>query len=73
MTDGATTKTVWGYEFGTGSDASGMVPFDFIVFLPTGVSMSAVSSAAETDLIGSTRQVADVNGVLTNPVGFSPQ
>ena len=73
MTDGATTKTVWGYEFATSTDNGHVTPFDFIVFLATGESISAVSNNVQTDVIGSTRQIADVNGVLTNPVGFTPQ
>jgi len=49
------------------------VDFDFVVFLPSGNTLSAASSNPATQLVGSTRQIADINGVLVNPVGFSPQ
>ena len=47
--------------------------FDFVVFLRAGDSLKATASTAACRLDGSTRQIADVNGVLVNPVGFNPQ
>lgn len=73
MSDGLSTKTIWGYQYATGSDSSFITTFDFTVFLGTGESISGVSDNAQTDIIGSSRQVADVNGVLVNPDGFTPQ
>lgn len=73
MSDGFSSKTVWGYEYATGSDSSAIIGYDFIVFLSTGESISGVSTNTQTDIIGSSRQIADVNGVLVNPAGFTPQ
>ena len=70
MTDGLSVKTVWGYQYATGSDSSAITNFDFIVWLASGESISGVSDAAETDLIGSSRQIADSTGTLTNPSGY---
>ena len=46
--------------------------FDFTVFVAAGVSITATSSDG-CSINGSTRQVADINGVLVNPSGFNPQ
>jgi hypothetical protein len=72
LTDGTTTKKI--YEIGTfaSSDTYGVViNVDFIVFLNTGESLTATSNNTVTSLIGSTRQVADINGNLVNPDGFT--
>lgn len=47
--------------------------YDFVVFLAAGQSISAISNDTRAYLVGSSRQIADVNGVLVNPSGFSPQ
>ena len=74
MTDGLTVKTVWAHFNKSASTAiNTSVTFDFVVFLASGESISAVSNSANTKIIGSSRQVADVNGVLVNPSGFTPQ
>lgn len=74
MSDGLSTKTIWkanvrqaGTSFG-----SGQVQFDFIVFLASGESISAVASDGAS-MVGSYRQIANVNGDLVNPSGFTPQ
>lgn len=73
MSDGATTKVVWSFEWAGVSGVSffAAVPFDFIVFLAAGDSMNALSDTTNGNLAGSTRQIATVNGVLNNPTGFS--
>ena len=74
MTDGATIKTVWGHNQNSVSgERLTVIQFDFVVFLSSGDSISAVSPNANSRLIGSSRQIADVNGTLTNPSGFTPQ
>jgi len=45
---------------------------DFTVFLAAGDSISAVSDSAFSLMHGSVRQIADVNGNLVNPSGFTP-
>ena len=74
MSDGLSTKNVWKFT----ADASGdklsyNTQFDFTVFLGSGESISAVSDSGGAFLQGSSRQIADVNGNLVNPVGFNPQ
>ena len=74
MTDGATTKTVWAHKMNSGSlEQIENEKFDLIVFLTVGDSISAVSSAAGCFILGSSRQIADSNGTLVQPVGFNPQ
>lgn len=46
--------------------------FDFIYFAKTGVSLR-YDGASFTKIALSTRQIADVNGNLVNPTGFTPQ
>jgi len=74
LSDGLSTKTILESRnrATTANIIPTIVPFDLIVFLNTGESVSAV--AAATALItGSYRQVADVNGTVVNPSGFTPQ
>ena len=73
MGDGASNKTVWAMAQETNSvGTTSFIAFDFVVFLRAGDSLSAISSSADTNLVGSTRQIADINGTLVQPVGFSP-
>jgi hypothetical protein len=69
LTDGVTSKNVVRfYMSGTsGEKTNVIVPFDFIVFLEAGDSFTAQTTAADTLLIGSTRQIASIDGTLTNP------
>ena len=68
LTDGLTTKIIIDFGAGhSGGTALGVVPFDFIVLLQAGESLTATSSAAAFSIIGCTRQIADLNGNLTNP------
>jgi hypothetical protein len=46
---------------------------ELTVFLGTAETIDVVSTGTNTTFQGSIRQVADVNGVLVNPVGFTPQ
>jgi len=74
MSDGLSTKDVWQSTIsGTGSPYNVGHNFDFIVFLASGESISAITNLGSAFLQGSARQIADVNGVLTNPSGFTPQ
>ncbi len=72
-TDGVTTKKIWKMDVANNSNSSPLaVTYDFVVFVAAGVTIQAQGSG-DSVLTGSTRQVADINGVLVNPVGFSPQ
>jgi|TARA_A100001015_G_scaffold68460_1_gene75764 hypothetical protein len=74
MTDGVSSKRIYGgtYE-ASGNESAWGIAYDFTVFLRSGDSISAVSTSAKGAVVGSIRQVADVNGVLVNPAGFTPQ
>ena len=74
LNDGATTKNLYGWQKITPSalDTFNVGQFDFVVFMRTGDTLeSNVGSSSKT--VGTTRQIADVNGVLIQPVGFTPQ
>ena len=64
VTDGTTTKILFKYF---GMTQKYVQDFDFIVFIPAGVSLRGVSSAANATLSVTTRQIADINGNLVNP------
>lgn len=66
VTDGFTTKTLFRQVGATGDQF--INDFSFNVFLPAGVSLTATSNSSNADLFTTTRQIADVNGNLTNPV-----
>jgi hypothetical protein len=72
LTDGLATKKI--FEIVDNQDAGNSFGFDYdkIIFLAAGESLSC-TSAAYSSFIGSYRQIADVNGALVNPSGFTPQ
>lgn len=72
MSDGLSTKNIYKIRtVATGDSYGYAVNFDFIVFLDAGESISAVSDSINVLIQGSVRQVADINGNLVNPSGFS--
>ena len=75
MDDGLSTKKVWGIfvEDRITEHTDTVIPVDLIFFLATGITLSAVSDNTTNRWFGSVRQVADVNGTIINPIGFSPQ
>jgi hypothetical protein len=74
LDDGVASKNVWRHEVSnTSTSAAASVTYDFVIFLSAGDTLTATTNVADAILHGSTRQVADVNGNLTNPVGFTPQ
>ena len=71
MTDGSTTKTIYGVEWFTNSSAQAYVAnFDFIVWLAAGESISGTTDTTQISIIGSVRQVADSTGVTVQPSGY---
>jgi len=66
MTDGVTTKVIL-INYGVAGVLSNK-EFDFIVFLPAGVSVTATTSSTSIVLSTTTRQIADVSGNLINPL-----
>jgi len=73
--DGASSKNILDLAINNaGVGATGAaVSFDNIIFLASGVSLRASLSATQTSLLIVTRQIADLNGNLVNPTGFTPQ
>jgi len=69
LTDGLASKIIW-KQFSSGN---AVLEFDFYIFLASGESLTATASSASSYLTGSSRQVADVDGKLVYPSGFTPQ
>lgn len=73
ITDGLSVKKVWGAKqisADTGSNVQ--LSFDLVVFLDSGESVT-LTRTSRSAFLGSTRQIADINGILVNPSGFNPQ
>lgn len=72
LTDGSTTINVWEMIAVASADEQMISEnLKFIVFLDTNDSVQAVSSSADCRFSGSSRQVADRYGNITNPAGFN--
>ena len=73
LTDGLTTKPIWEYNLngGTSNYGNSVTDNTFIVFVRSGDSITATSSSNNTFLDVWYRQIADVNGTLVNPLGFT--
>ena len=73
LNDGSTNKTVYaGTSNGSGFEGFAF-QYDFVVFLRAGDLLKATTTDSLTQLRGSTRQIATVNGVLVNPLGFTTE
>ena len=68
LNDGATTKDIITFSAIDNSTSSDdlIIPFDFVVFLTAGDSLSCTATL-RVIMNGCTRQIADINGTLTNP------
>jgi len=75
ISDGLSSKVIWELNHSAGSTAAVFVTDNpIIAFLRTGDSLSVTSTGAGgTNCDVWYRQVADVNGNVVNPLGFSPQ
>jgi hypothetical protein len=74
ITDGFSTKRIFQHTVnGSGGNSGTSLPVDYIVFLSGSETLSGTSSTTTVYLVGSYRQIADVNGNLVNPSGFTPQ
>lgn len=72
MTDGVSTKKVFGYKSQTAPDLQfAVVPFDLVFFLDTGVTLQITNNTANIFSVGSYRQLADKAGTLVDPSGFA--
>lgn len=76
MSDGFSTKAVF-QQFmannGGTTDVYITNIFDFVFFVASGITLNGVSDSSNAVLDGSIRQIADSNGNLINPSGFTPQ
>ncbi len=66
ITDGTTTKNM--VELAASGTAVGVETIDIILFLKAGDSVIINSSSTNVSIRGSSRQIADVNGNLVNPL-----
>ena len=70
--DGSTTSFVYDLDAGaTSASAQTMVVVDFYVFLRSGDELRVTNASSAYDFRGTIQQVADINGNLINPVGFT--
>ena len=72
LSDGTSNSPLVSFRYPDNAQGSGTFVFDFVVFLRSGDSMSATADS-ESTVFGNYRQIADVNGVLNNPIVFTPQ
>lgn len=68
LTDGLTSKTFLEFDPGPGTDDFETTLFDFIVFLAAGDSLTGTATSVNSILSGATRQIADIDGNLVNPL-----
>jgi hypothetical protein len=74
LSDGSSDKKIIGWNTDNASGtAAHLQNFDFIVFLAAGESLKGTTDYSRAKLGGCTRQIADNNGTLVQPVGFTPQ
>lgn len=72
LVNGVTVKNVWKSTTSANANSAAFcVPFDFNVFLATNDSLTAATGNNDYILTGSSRQIADANGNIVNPSGFS--
>lgn len=72
ITDGTTDTKVWNFSAsGSSGNVNGLSEsYDFNVFLAAGHSLECIINSDAIVMAGSTRQIADIAGNLTNPTGF---
>jgi len=72
LTDGFSGKTLWRVSFtATGTNLIDSEVYEGVVFVNSGQSVTVTSSTPDLDIDFWSRQIADVNGNLTNPTGFT--
>jgi hypothetical protein len=70
--DGSTSYDVWRVSRGVAGGDTNFITGNFVVFINSGNSLRGTTHASnEMDVTYS--QIADINGVLVNPQGFTPQ
>lgn len=70
--DGTSGKTIWKVDENFNSAGiNGLIGDELVVFLRPGDSLKATSTTVNTSVSVTYRQIADVNGNLVNPLGFT--
>jgi hypothetical protein len=73
INDGSTNKVVWSTSIPISSAAPAVTnSFDIVFWLNVGDTLSGIATGTGV-IIGSARQIADTNGTLIQPTGFTPQ
>tara|TARA_R110002110_G_scaffold204095_1_gene415397 strand:- start:2 stop:535 length:534 start_codon:yes stop_codon:yes gene_type:complete len=72
LTDGLTTQSFWGTEINNPSTNNTIISAELVVFLSAGISLTGKSGVV-ADLKGYAIPIADTNGNLIDPAGFTPQ
>ena len=68
ISDGATSKIIKSYiRFGSTTATKSLINYDFIIKLDAGDSLTCTSNSTLAHFTGSTRQIASIDGTLTNP------
>ena len=68
LIDGLGSKTITAFvQQGTTNTSNNMNSYDFVVFIGAGQSLQCVSSQNQAIAFGCTKQIADINGSLTEP------
>jgi hypothetical protein len=67
LTDGVTTKIIKSFNFTSGTNPI-VESYDFVIFLSAGNSLQGESGSGSALLAGCTRQIADIDGNLVNPL-----
>lgn len=75
LSDGLSTKTIWraSHASAQGNDSNSIVEDKFVVYLRAGDTLNAGVSNSGNPMEIWLRQIADVNGNLTDPLGFVQQ
>lgn len=76
LSDGSSSKVVWNLSqvvVPASADVNNVLNLDFTFFLTAADTLSVTTNSGLCRISGSIRQIADVNGNLTPPAGFSPQ
>jgi len=73
INDGASQKKVWEVRTGLGAGGDIEAFNKFVVFLRPGDTLELVLTSANHAITTWYRQIATVDGVLVNPLGFNPQ
>tara|TARA_R110000796_G_scaffold66600_1_gene153118 strand:- start:1659 stop:2168 length:510 start_codon:yes stop_codon:yes gene_type:complete len=67
LTDGTTTKTIISFVYVPSSSQDSITLYDFNVFLEAGQSLICRTTSSNGICTGNTRQIASLDGTLTNP------